>query len=243
MSEDSKDRHRGFGEFVEDTVGFGAAEIRLTADLFRRPRAVMDAYDAQGSTAGGLYPRPLRYWLTINGLYLLFMALAGTFERSMRVGSGGRDEGMELFARWADKSSEEFQGDLEQWMSLVALPCYALFIGGALFLLFRKWSPGDDRQDFRQTFTFLNAWTLWTLPIGVFATLFADEQMMLWLMLPVYVVGIPVFYILFGAGRWWRTKRGAVLKGVVLVVVAALAMIPYSLVAALISILGAVFLP
>jgi hypothetical protein len=45
---------------------------------------VLDAYDAHGSTAGGLYPRPLRYWLTVNGLYLLVTALLGGLERALQ---------------------------------------------------------------------------------------------------------------------------------------------------------------
>ena len=234
-------------DFLEDTVGVGAAEYRLTRDLFRRPRSVMDAYDAHGSTAGGLYPRPLRYWLTINGLYLLFSAFTGGMERSMKagqsVGGSSPDEMYAEMAKLAGKTLEEFYADFEQWMSLFALPIYALCIGGALFLLFRKWSPGDDRQDFRQTFTFLNAWTLWTLPLGLALTLFAPPELMLMISFPLMFLSIPVVYAVFGRGRWWRTPSGAVTKGVVLVLVSMLAFIPYSLLAGALTVLAAMFLP
>ncbi len=36
-------------------------------------------------------------------------------------------------------------------------------------------------------------------------------------------------YALMGKGRWWRTRRGAVIKGLVLLVVSFLAMVPASL--------------
>ena len=243
MAEDSKGRNRGLGELTEDAVGFGAAEYRLTRDLFRRPRAVMDAYDAHGSTAGGLYPRPLRYWLTVNGLYLLFMGVTGWQERSLRASGGADAEALASLARHAGKSLDEFNSDLEQWMSMVMLPVYALTIGGALFLLIRRWSPADDRQDFHQTFTFLNAWTMWTLPLGLAAMFLLSDEMVVWLSLPIVILSIPVVYGVFGSGRWWRTRRGAVLKGVLLVVVATLSFVPYSVIAGLLAVLGATFLP
>ena len=56
MTDDARrTRREGLAELAEDAVGFGGQELRLTRDLLLRPRAVMDAYDAGGSTAG---PRP-----------------------------------------------------------------------------------------------------------------------------------------------------------------------------------------
>ena len=81
MTEEARrSRREGLSELAEDAVGFGGQELRLTRDLLLRPGAVMDAYDAHGSTAGGLYPKPLRYYLTLNGLYLLVITLLGGME-------------------------------------------------------------------------------------------------------------------------------------------------------------------
>ncbi|HEX8570913.1 MAG TPA: hypothetical protein VF699_13475 [Caulobacteraceae bacterium] len=237
-------RGEALREVAEDAIGFGAAELRLTRDLLRRPRAVMDVYDAHGSTAGGLYPRPLRYWATINGLYLLLTALAGGLERSLQVSqSGATREDLEWLAGRAGKTVEEFSADLEQWMSLVMLPLYALIFGGALFLLFRKWSPADDRQDFNQTFTFLNAWTLWTLPFGLVSMFLLSNDLMMLLSVAVMFLSIPIVYAVFGRGRWWRTRTGAVAKGAVLVLVSFLAFVPLSILAGGLSLAGAFFLP
>ena len=233
----------GLKDLAEDTVGFGAAEYRLTRDLFRRPRLVMDAYDEHGSTGGGLYPRPLRYWLTLNGLYLALSAVTGWQERSMQASGIAEDANFAGFARKAGKSLEEFNSDIEQWMSLVMLPVYALVIGGALFLLIRRWSPLGDRQDFHQTFTFLNAWTLWTLPPSTAAILLLPAEQVIWLTFPLLFLSIPAVYAVFGSRRWWRTRHGAVLKGALLVLVATLALMPYSLISMTLAMLGATLLP
>jgi hypothetical protein len=233
----------GLRDLAEDAVGFGAAEYRLSRDLFRRPRTVMDAYDREGSTAGGLYPRPLRYWLTLNGLYLALSAVSGWQERSLQASGIEEDANFAELARRAGKSLEEFNNDLEQWMSLVALPIYALVIGGALFLLIRRWSPLGDRQDFHQTFTFLNAWTLWTLPPSILAMLLLPPKQVILLTFPLMLLSIPAVYTVFGAGRWWRTRRGAVLKGLLLVLVAFVALVPYSLLSMALAVLGATLLP
>ena len=234
-------RREGIAELAEDAVGFGGQELRLTRDLLLRPRAVMDAYDAHGSTAGGLYPKPLRYWLTINGLYLLVSALAGGLERALQPSGARSQEGMTKIAAAAGKSVDEFQGDLEQWYSLVSLPLYALFMGGGLFLLFRRWSPGDDRQDFRQTFTFLNGYTVLVIPLGLI-TVVLPTAYMAWA-IPLSFAVIAITFSRMGRDRWWRTSAGAWVKGTVLVAVAALALIPFGLIAALIAFAAAYALP
>lgn len=235
-------RREGLSELAEDAVGFGGQELRLTRDLILRPRAVMDAYDAHGSTAGGLYPKPLRYWLTVNGLYLLFMALTGSFERATRR-DGFADEGYAFVARKAGKSLDEFMADMEQWTSLVSLPLYALIIGGAIFLLIRRWNPGNDRQDFRQTFTLLNTLTLWTIPISVVSSLFAPAMVNFAVAMFVFPLLIAVLYAVLGKGRWWRTPAGAWGKGVLLSVAALLAIVPYAFIGGTIAVAGAFFLP
>ena len=236
------DRKAGRGaalrEIAEDASGFGAAELRLTRDLVIRPRAVMDAYDAHGSTAGGLYPKPFRYYLTINGLYLLLLALFGGFEQIIST-SLPQEMLAELSGR-VGKSIPEFTADLDQWFSLLYVPLVTLVFVPPIFLLIRRWSPAGDREDLRQTFTFLNAWTLFNVPLGVVQLLAPD--LMLWLA----VLGIavwPLIYALVGKGRWWRTRVGAWIKGAVLLAVALVMMIPASAVAWFAALLGAMFAP
>jgi hypothetical protein len=235
-----KGRREGLSELAEDAVGFGGQELRLTRDLILRPRAVLDAYDAHGSTAGGLYPRPLRYWLTVNGLYLLVTALLGGLERAFEPQGSIREDFASAAAK-AGKTVEEFQGDLEQWYSLVSLPLYALFMGGGMFLLIRRWSPGDDRQDFRQTFTFLNGYTLWSIPIG-FALLAAPSDWLLW-SIPISLLVVAMEFARMGHGRWWRTTGGAWLKGAITVIMAMAALIPFTIAATALAFAGAFFAP
>jgi hypothetical protein len=236
MVEDTGPRGRGLGELAEDATGFGGPELRLTRDLLLRPRAVMAAYDAGGATAGGLYPKPLRYYLALNGLYLLLVALVGGMERSTR----GSDSTWVKMAQRAGKSVDEFRGDLEQWMSLTLVPASALFFGGALFLLIRRWSPADDRNDFRQTFTLLNAYTLYGVPLGI-VVLFEPDRA-LW-SFPLSHLLILYCYARFGAGRWWRTAKGAWGRGVLLTIATLVAWIPILLSVTVLSLLGAVYAP
>jgi hypothetical protein len=242
MTEDAdRTRREGLAELAEDTVGFGGQELRLTRDLVLRPGAVMDAYDAHGPTAGGIYPKPLRYWLTINGLFLLLSAISGAMDRTFGDAStSGR--GLELMAARAGKSVDEFRADVEQWMSLFSLPIYALIFGGMLFLLFRRWSPGADRQDFRQTFTYLNAYTVWVLPFSC-ASFLLPTKIMLVITIPLTLVIMAILFALLGRGRWWRTRAGAWGKGALLMVAALLAVVPYSLISSLLVFSAAIFLP
>jgi hypothetical protein len=239
MAEEAKrTRREGLAEFAEDAVGFGGQELRLTRDLFVRPRAVMDAYDAHGSTAGGLYPKPLRYYLTLNGLYLLVIAVLGGFERALT-----RGEGAETLGRLADlfgKNRQAFLADLDQWYSILAIPMFAIFIGGGAYLLIRKWSPGDDRQDFRQTFTYLNAYTVLALPLGIGQLLF-DGLTNVSLILTFVLLALT--YVRVGAGRWWRTPAGAWGKGLLLMLVLAFSTGLAATVAMSLAMFGAGLLP
>jgi hypothetical protein len=209
-------------ELAEDASGFGVAELKLTRDLVLRPGRVMDAYDAEGSTAGGLYPKPFRYYLTINGVYLLLMALLGGVEQLMTA------------------FPVEDLAELDQWFSLVMVPVTTLVFVPPIFLLIRRWSPAGDRQDLRQTFTFLNAWTLYNVPLGLIPLIRPD--LLLWASAAGILVW-PLLYAVMGRGRWWRTRKGAWIKGVVLLFVALVVMIPASIVAWVAALAGAMLAP
>lgn len=235
--EAGRTRREGLSELAQDAVGFGGQELRLTRDLILRPRAVMDAYDAHGSMAGGLYPKPLRYYLTIMGLYLLCIGLLGGFER-LRT-----PEQTEVFADLASKAGktiDEFSNDFDQWYSLFSIPITALFIGGAAFLLIRRWSPAGDRQDFRQTFTFLNAYSVLTIPVGLVGLVSVTAS--LWTLPLMYAI-LMVTYARVGKGRWWRTHAGAWGKGALFLLVNLLVLIPAGGLMFGLSLGGATFLP
>jgi hypothetical protein len=241
MGDGVKQARGGAGELVEDTVGLGAPDLRLTRDLVLRPRAVMAAYDAHGATAGGLYPKPVRYWLTLNGFLFLLAGLTGLMERALVTGAGAEGAAdIEHLGSHFGKSGPEFVSDLEQWMGLLMLPLWGLFAGGALFLLLRRWSPADDRQDFRQTFTFLNAMTVWGLPLNIAMVLPMDA--VLWTG-PLSLLLIPMLFAVFGKGRWWTTRRSAWLRGAGLLLAVIVSFIPFLLVFSALTLLAVAFLP
>ena len=239
MTDDARQtRREGLAELAEDAVGFGGQELRLTRDLLLRPHVVMDAYDAHGSTAGGLYPKPLRYYLTLMGLYVLAIALVGGFERQM---SGESFSTLFTpFAANAGKTLAEFQSDFEQWYSLLSVPVTAFFFGGATYLLIRKWSPANDRQDFRQTFTYLNAFSVLGIPCGFVAMLSPSISLF---MLPLSFFLMALTYARVGGGRWWRTRTGAWGKGALLLLVNLVAYLPAVVLLLGLSIGGARLLP
>ena len=240
MTEQGKPEEKlALGELAEDAMGFGGAELRLTRDLIVRPGAAMEAYDAYGSTAGGRYPKPLRYYLTLNGVYLLLITLTGGMEKA--IGSDPTSaEMLRDLAAFAGKSVEETRADLDQWFSLFAVPIYTLVFAWPLYLLIRRWSPADNRTDFNQTFTFLNVWTLYQVPFGLLA------QFIPGIMLPLTGVSfllVLVAYALVGRGRWWRTRVGAGLKGAALLGLSLLLMIPAGGFIWLFAVLALKFLP
>lgn len=232
-------RRQALSEFAEDATGFGAAEWRLTRDLIVKPRAVLDAYDAYGSSAGGHYPKPVRYYLLINGLYLLAVTLFGGFERTFDLNPQSAEVLPEM-AQYAGKSVGEFRADLDQWFSLISVPIWTLFIAGAAYLLIRRWSPADDRSDFRQTFSLLNAYTLLTIPPALVALVVPS---LMWWELPLTFLLLGVAFARMGSSRWWRTRRGGWLKGAVLLLAVALAYVPSILIIGGVAFAGAFFLP
>ena len=237
QEQDRRDK-LALGELAEDAAGFGVAELHLTRDLLIRPRAAMAAYDAEGSTAGGRYPRPLRYYLTLNGVYLLLLTFTGGLERTFD--QSGSDEMIRNLASWAGKSLDETRADLDQWFSLLMVPIYTLTFAWPLYRLIRRWSPADNRTDFNQTFTFLSLWTLYGLPFGLLIQFYPPLGN---LGAAVSFLLIPIAYAVIGRGRWWRTRRGAWLKGIGLVVASVFLMVPVALLTWALAVAAVKFLP
>jgi len=231
-------RRAHLGEIAEDASGFGLGDLRLIRDMFVRPRAVMAAYDAEGSTAGGRYPRPLRFYLALNGLFLLFIALLGGFESAFQTMPA---EALDALLRTSGKSRDEFLADLDQWTGMLSIPGVTLILAAPLYQVIKRWSPLDSRTDFHQTFSFLNAWTLYQMPMALLMLL--APQIFMILSAPVMLAAAGLAFALLGKDRWWTTARGAWLKGLVLLVLITVLMIPASLVTYGLGLAAAVYLP
>ena len=226
-------------KLAEDASGFGMADLRLTRDLVLLPSRAMAAYDEHGSTGGGRYPRPLRYYLTLNGVFLLLMAMLGGMEQVFTDldTAGLFDE----LARFSGKSRDEFMADFDQWFSLLSVPVMTLTLVLPVFWLISRWSPLDWRRDLNQTFTFLNAWTLYQLPFTVW--FFIDPGSYLAFGTGLMLVAALVVYGRVGAGRWWRTGGGAIGKGLVLALVILVAMAPAAVLTFAGAFAGAAYAP
>jgi len=239
MSDESKPaKPASLGEMAEDASGFGLSDLRLTRDLVLRPGAVQDAYDAHGSSAGGRYPRPMRYYIALNGVWFLAIALMGGYETMLSASS------LDIYAMWgggSGKERAEFMADFEQWLSLLSLPLMTLFVAGPLFWAISRWSPLDWRHDLNQTVTFLNAWTLYQIPFSVLLLVWPRE-MAPWSILAMLVAAIAA-YVAIGSGRWWRTTGGAVGKAVLLCLLILALLIPATLVSGFLALQGAIYAP
>jgi len=238
MTDKPDAKHGTLKELAEDASGFGMGELRLTRDLILRPARAMDAYDEQGSTAGGLYPRPMRYYIGLNGLILLITALTGGSERTL---STSEPQVLEAWVKASGKTRDAFIADFDQWFSLLSVPLYTLVMVLPLFFLIQRWSPLRWRADLGQTFTFLNAWTLYQMPIMV--AFLIDPVTFKYLGVPLMLVLVLVVYARVGRERWWRTPVGAWLKGLLLLVVTILAMLPASFIVYFAAFTLAAYLP
>jgi hypothetical protein len=172
------------------------------------------------------------------GLYLVLIAILGGFE-----GQFSGEAFDQLFGDWlkaSGKEPAELRADMDQWYSLSSVPVTALFFGGATFLLIRRWSPAGDRQDFNQTFTFINAYSVLAIPAGLVSM--TAPNVAFWL-LPLTFTLMAVTFFRMGRGRWFRTGRGGVGKALILVLVNLIAMFPASLILLGVAAGGARYLP
>jgi len=241
MIEDSKPaKPVTLGEMAEDASGFGLSDFRLTQDLILKPGAVQDAYDTHGGTGGGRYPRPMRYYIALNGFWLLVTALMGGYETMLAASP------FDLYQLWgmgesSGKDRAEFMADLEQWLSLLSLPVMTLILAVPLYWAISKWSPLDWRHDLNQTVTFLNAWTLYQMPFGLLMFVWPKE-IAGW-SVPAMLAVAVVAYVAIGRKRWWRTTSGAIGKGVLLCLMILFLMLPASLASGVLALMGAAYAP
>lgn len=220
------------GEVAEDATGFGAAELRMTRDLVLDPARVVILQ----ATPQSAYPRPLRYYLTLNALFLLLLGMLGGFEG--RLGALPA-ELFEPVVRMSGKSLDGFMADLDQWYSLLAVPLMALSSYPVLGLLFRRWSIHDPGAR-GQAFTFMSGWSLWGAPFALAGTVSAALGSA-----TAYISFAVVAVLFFRMGRevWWRTPGQLIGRFLILFVLVHLAIIAAGLVAILLAVAGAVWAP
>jgi hypothetical protein len=231
-------RRTHLGEIAEDASGFGISDLRLTRDLLLRPAQVMAAYDELGSTGGGRYPRPLRYYFILNGVLLLVFGLTGGLDKTLSVMP---PEIVDPLLKMSGKSRDSFLSDFDQWSGMLSIPTVTVILAAALYQVIKRWSPRDSRTDFHQTFSFLNLWTLYQFPAAVLTQLY-PQQFGLW-SAPYMLATAAVSFGLLGRDRWWFSRRGAIGKGVLLLLLIVVLMIPAALATYGLGLAAAVYLP
>jgi hypothetical protein len=197
----------------EDATGFGHRELQTVRDAFVKPAAMLDAYMMLGPTGGGVYARPLRFYLSLCGLLMLQLFLMGGTS-FMLVGLP--PEMLDPLIEQSGKSRDAFMGDADNWMSLVLVPINAFFYALVSAPLLRWWDPDHLgwRKAFRATFHYLNVWTLPIVPIGFLAYMPATAP---WVSLLMIVVSFIAF-MRIGTHRWYQSPAAGLLKAAVITV-------------------------
>lgn len=183
-------------DYAEDATGFGALEFRTARDLVIRPQTVLLAYLRDGSTGGGLYARPMRFYIALSGVLMFYLFLiGGTQDLLMQFPAEVLDR---LIAR-SGKSREAFMNDADGWLSLAAVPVLAVFYALGVAPLIRWWMRSTWRIAFRATFALLCAWTVPVLPLGPLPWMEnyrVPGSILVWAML-------AVAFVRMGRGLWW----------------------------------------
>ncbi len=208
----------GLHDLGEDATGFGRRAIRTIRDAFVRPAAMLDAYMTQGPTGGGVYDRPLRFYLSLCGILMLQLFLMGGTTIML---TGVPPETIDSLVAQSGKSRDAFMGDVDNWMSLVLVPINALFYALFSAPLLRWWDAEDLgwRKAFRATFHYLNVWTLPIVPIGFLAYMPATAA---WVSLGMIVVSFVAF-MRIGKDRWYGSPAAGLLKAAAITFVSFLA--------------------
>jgi len=208
----------------QDAVGFGTLELRAIRALLLRPREALEQWMTLGPTAGGLYARPLRLYLSICGVMMLIMFLSGTDGELVKAAPRDFVAGL---AKGAGKSLESYMGDVGNWMNLLLVPLTSALYALVAAPLLRWWDPENLgwRRGSRATFVFLSAWSIPIVPLTWWV---GNPDSAVWASLVIVAAALYTF-VRMGKSRWWRTPLGAGLKGLTLTMVLLLtSMIAYA---------------
>jgi hypothetical protein len=198
-------------DYAEDATGFGAAEWRTGRDLLIRPRAVLDAYLAGGPTGFGRYSRPFRYYLTLCGVLMFYLFLAGG---NRKLYDGIPPALVDRFAALAGKNRVAFITDSADWLGIVAVPVLSAFYALAFVPFIRWWGSHRWRLATRATLAMMCAWTV---PMLLFGPLpFLDRYRAI-SAIPVALL-LVIAFLRMGRGLWWSTPLGSAGKSLVLLV-------------------------
>ncbi len=207
------DQRSGVSDLSDDALGFGRLELHTAWQVVRNPRPVLEAWMTAGSTGGGTYARPLRLYLALNAILMVFVFLQGGSDQLVLANLP--TELLDPMIEASAKSRDAFMADADGWMTLTLVPILSVFYALAIVPFLRWWDPDNLgwRRGFRAAFAYLCAWTVLVLPIawwmseGGVVGLLAGAG--------ILVLGVVAF-MRMGAGRWWQTPIVGLGKGLLL---------------------------
>lgn len=183
-------------DYAEDATGFGAVELRTARDLLVRPRAVLDAYLHEGSTGGGRYARPVRFYVALCGVLLFYLFLIGGTKDMLEMLPA---DALDPWVARSGKSREAFMNDADGWLSLTVTPILSVFYALGVAPVLKWWMRSSWRIAFRATFALFCAWTVPMLPFGPLPWI--EEYRLVGSAL--VWVSLVVAFVRMGRDLWW----------------------------------------
>lgn len=214
IGDPAKERSGALNHLSEDLSGFGSAELRTLCDLLVRPARLLELWMLQGPAVGGLYSRPLRVYLALNGAMMFILLLRGGVDFALFLPPSA----LQQWSIAAGKGAEAFTADAENWFTLIFVPVTCAFQVLAAAPLIRLWDREDIgwRKGMRATLAFLSAWSLLMLPFTWWSM---EPDFIGRVIMVVFLVTALISFLRMGRNRWWRTWSGALVKALLLVVV------------------------
>lgn len=203
-------------DYAEDATGFGALELRTTRDLLVRPRAVLDAYLNQGSTGGGLYARPMRFYIALCGVLMFYLFLIGGTRQMLEMLP---TDALDPWVARSGKSREAFMNDADGWLSLGIVPVGSVFYALGVAPFIKRWMRSTWRIAFRATFALFCAWTVPFLPFGPLPWI--EEYRLIGSVMVCAL--LVVAFVRMGRGLWWTGKWQAAGRSALLLLAIAVA--------------------
>ncbi len=205
--------------FVEESTDLGWNALRTLRDLIVRPKAVLEAYETMGPSAGGRYAQAVRLFMSLNGVSMVLFFFFGGMAEMLRQAIP--PEEIAALAGKAGKSVDLFVADFDQWASLVLVPVVAAALAAVTLPFLKLWSGRSWPVTISTGFSLLTAWTIPVLLLS--PIIYLDSTS------PIGTILISVLFAVtflrLGGGRWFQGPVGAVGKTALLLVVQFAAMV------------------
>ena len=196
-----------WSEVTEDAVGFGTREWATARDMLREPALVLQRYLTLGPTGGGVYRRPFGFYMSLCGIAIFWLFLAGGATSTVMDENGMRIIRPLLAEK--GKSEEGFTNDFDDAFSALVIPMGVTLAILFSLPLFRRWLGTTRPVAMRAA---LAMFCIWSLPVLMLGPLPYLSLTRLWVMPLVYVLFL-ISFLRAGEGTLFHGRAQGVRRG------------------------------